>query len=105
MNDENIHIGPSDFVPLLDDQKTAFLRLKGKKFGGTDLELNVQLRVRDSPNSAGSAVDAIRCAKIALDRDIDGVLEGPSAFTMKHPPRQMTGEKAKKALEAFSNGS
>lgn len=99
---ENIHIGPSDYVEFLDDRKTAFVRLEGKMFGGADVELDVQLRVEDSQNSAGSAVDAIRSAKLALDRGVGGPLVGPSAFTMKHPPEQLPDEEAKRRLESFA---
>lgn len=102
LDPENIHIGPSDYVEFLDDQKTAFLHMEGEKFGGAEVELDVRLRVKDSPNSAGSAVDAIRCAKIALDRGVGGALLGPSAFTMKHPPQQLTDEEAKRRMEAFA---
>jgi len=103
LNPEEIHIGPSDFVPFLNDQKTAFMRLKGDIFGESEVEIDVQLRVQDSPNSAGSAVDAIRCAKIGLDHGVGGPLIGPSAFTMKHPPEQMADETAKQRIREFAD--
>jgi len=97
----DIHIGPSDHIPWLDDQKTAFIRVEGTKFGGVDVEIDIKLDVEDSPNSAGSVVDAIRCAQLARDRGVAGPLNGPSAVTMKHPPEQMTDEAAVEAFNAF----
>jgi len=101
---DQIHIGPSDYVNFLNDQKEAFMRLEGTKFGGTTVTLDVTLQVEDSPNSAGSVVDAIRCAKIGLDRGVAGPLKGPSAFTMKHPPEQVSDQEAKRMLESFAEG-
>lgn len=101
LDDSQIHIGPSDYVEWLDDQKTAFIRMEGKKFGGVPVEIDVQLRVEDSPNSAGSAVDAIRCAKVGLDRGVGGPLVGPSAVTMKRPPEQLGNAEAVDRFEAF----
>lgn len=102
LDDSHIHIGPSDYVPWLDDQKTAFIRMEGAKFGGASVTVDLKLDVEDSPNSAGSVVDAVRCAKIALDEGITGPLEGPSAFTMKHPPVQLPDTEAKDRIKKFA---
>ncbi len=93
---ENIHIGPSDWVPWLRDRKVAYIRLEGEHFGGVLFSLEVRLEVEDSPNSAGSAIDAIRCVKLAKDRGIGGPLISISAYTMKHPPKQFPDYIAKK---------
>ena len=85
--DENIHVGPSDYVPWLNDNKLCFLRLEGALFGNVPMNIEVRLSVEDSPNSAGVVIDAIRCCKLALDRGDGGALIGPSAFFCKHPPR------------------
>lgn len=98
----NIHIGPSDYVEWQKDNKLAFIRMEWAGFGDTPMNLELRLSVEDSPNSAGVAIDAIRCAKIALDRGIGGPLEAVSAFTMKHPPRQMRDDEARRALEVDS---
>ncbi len=86
---KNIHIGPSDYVPWQDDNKVAFIRMEGRGFGDVPLELELRMSVQDSPNSAGVVIDAIRCAKLGLERGIGGPLEAPSAYYMKSPPRQM----------------
>jgi myo-inositol-1-phosphate synthase len=99
--DGNIHIGPSDYVPWLNDRKIAFIRMEGRIFGNIPMDLELRLSVEDSPNSAGSAIDAIRCCKLAQDRGIGGVLEAVSAYTMKHPPVQYTDDEAKRLLEEF----
>ena len=99
--DENIHIGPSDFVPWQKDNKVCFLRMEGKLFGGVDMNIELRLSVEDSPNSAGVAVDAIRCVKLALNRKQGGILEAPSAYFCKHPPQQFTDDEAFQMLEAF----
>jgi len=99
--DENIHVGPSDYVAWQNDNKVCFLRMEGKLFGDVPMNLELRLSVEDSPNSAGVSIDAIRCAKLALDRGIGGVLEGPSAFFMKHPPRQLTDDEAWRRTEGF----
>lgn len=104
MDDMNIHVGPSDYVAWQNDNKVCFIRMEGKLFGDVPMNLELRLSVEDSPNSAGVSIDAIRCAKLALDRGIGGVLEGPSAFFMKHPPRQTTDELAHQATEAFIAG-
>ncbi len=101
LEDENIHIGPSDYVAWQNDNKVAFMRLEGRLFGGVPMNLEVRLSVEDSPNSAGVAIDMVRCAKLARDRGIGGPIEGASAFFCKHPPRQMTDDLAAAAVEAF----
>ncbi|WP_448585727.1 inositol-3-phosphate synthase [Thermaurantiacus sp.] len=98
---ENIHVGPSDYVAWQNDNKVAFMRLEGLLFGGVPMNLELRLSVEDSPNSAGVAIDLIRCARLALDRGEGGVLEAPSAAFCKHPPRQMADSAALDALEAF----
>ena len=102
--DENIHIGPSDYVPWQLDNKVAFIRVEGRLFGNVPMELDVKLSVEDSPNSAGIAIDSIRCCKLALDRGIGGVLHSPSAFFSKHPPVQMTDDEAHRCVEQFIRG-
>ena len=84
--DRNIHIGPSDYVPWQDDNKVCFIRMEGKLFGDVPMNLELRLSVEDSPNSAGVAIDSIRCCKLALDRGQGGILDGPSAYFCKHPP-------------------
>ncbi len=101
---DNLHIGPSDWVPWLKDNKIAFIRLEGRKFGNVPIELELKLSVEDSPNSAGCVIDAIRLAKLALDRNIAGVLVSPSAYFMKHPIQQFTDEKAREMVEEFIKG-
>jgi len=101
---DNIHIGPSDYVPWLNDNKICFIRIEGRGFGNVPLTLDVKLSVEDSPNSGGVIIDAIRCMKLALDRKIGGVLYSISAFTMKSPPIQYTDTEAKKMVEEFVSG-
>ncbi|RST29520.1 inositol-3-phosphate synthase [Sphingomonas ginkgonis] len=101
LDDENIHVGPSDYVPWQKDNKLCFLRMEGRMFGNVPLNLELRLSVEDSPNSAGVAIDMIRCAKLALDRGLGGVVEAPAAFFCKHPPRQMTDDEALRATEEF----
>ena len=101
LNDENIHIGPSDHVAWQKDNKICFIRMEGKLFGDVPMNLELRLSVEDSPNSAGVAIDAIRCAKLALDRGQGGVLEAPSAYFCKHPARQFTDDEAYTMIEAF----
>jgi len=103
--DENIHVGPSDYVPWQNDNKVAFIRMEGRLFGDVPMNLEMRLSVEDSPNSAGVAIDSIRCAKLALNRGHGGVLEGPSAYFCKHPPRQYTDDVAFQMVEDFINGS
>jgi myo-inositol-1-phosphate synthase len=103
LEDENIHIGPSDYVPWQKDNKVCFIRMEGKLFGDVPMNLEMRLSVEDSPNSAGVAIDAIRCAKLALDRGQGGVLEAPSAYFCKHPARQFTDDEAYTMIEDFIN--
>ena len=102
--DENIHVGPSDYVAWQHDNKVCFLRMEGKLFGGVPMNLELRLSVEDSPNSAGVSIDAIRCAKLALKRGKGGVLYSPSAYFMKHPPRQFTDDQAHAMTEEFIAG-
>ena len=101
---DNIHIGPSDHVPWLEDRKWAMIRLEGRNFGDIPLTIEMKLEVWDSPNSAGVIIDAVRCAKLALDRGIGGPLIGPSSYFMKSPPVQFTDEEAHQMVEAFIVG-
>ena len=105
LDDENIHVGPSDYVPWQKDNKVCFIRMEGKMFGDVPMNLELRLSVEDSPNSAGVAIDAIRCCKLALDRGEGGVLYPPAAYFMKHPPRQYTDDEAFRMTEAFINGT
>ncbi len=98
---DNIHIGPSDFVPWQKDNKVCFIRMEGRQFGDVPFNLEMRLSVEDSPNSAGVAVDAIRCCKLAMDRGVSGPLKAASAFAMKHPPQQFSDWLARQMLEAF----
>jgi myo-inositol-1-phosphate synthase len=102
---DNIHIGPSDYVPWQNDNKVCFIRMEGSLFGDIPMNLELRLSVEDSPNSAGVAIDAVRCAKLALDRGFGGVLEGPSAYFCKHPPRQFTDDEAYLLIEEFVKSS
>lgn len=102
--DEDIHIGPSDYVPWLKDKKLCFLRMQGRKFGDAPINIEVRLEVEDSPNSAGVMVDAIRCAKIALDRKTGGALISPSSYFMKSPPTQYSDSIARQMVEEFISG-
>lgn len=104
LKDENIHIGPSDYVPWQKDNKVCFLRMEGKLFGDIPMNIELRLSVEDSPNSAGVVIDAIRCCKLALDRGIGGVLYSPSAYFMKHPARQYDDDNAYQMVEDFING-
>jgi myo-inositol-1-phosphate synthase len=102
---KNVHIGPSDYIPWLDDRKWAYVRLEGRAFGDVPLNLEYKLEVWDSPNSAGVIIDALRCAKIAMDRKIGGPLLSPSSYFMKSPPVQYTDEQAYTKVEQFIDGS
>jgi len=104
LDDENIHIGPSDWVAWQKDNKICFIRMEGKLFGDIPMNLELRLSVEDSPNSGGVVIDAIRCCKLALDRGKGGVLYSPSAYFMKHPPRQFTDAEAYKMTEEFIAG-
>jgi myo-inositol-1-phosphate synthase len=101
---ENIHVGPSDYVPWLTDRKCAYIRMEGTTFGGVPLNMELKMEVWDSPNSAGVVIDAVRCAKLALDRGIGGALVGPSSYFMKSPPQQFTDDEARERTLAFVNG-
>lgn len=105
LNDRDIHIGPSDYVPWQKDNKVCFLRMEGRVFGDMPIELELRLSVEDAPNSAGIAIDTIRLAKLALNRGLGGVLEGPSAYFSKHPPRQYNDYLAWQMTEDFIKGS
>ena len=99
MGKNNVHIGPSDYVAWLDDRKWAYVRLEGKAFGDVPLTLEYKLEVWDSPNSAGVIIDAVRCAKLAIDRELRGPVEAASAYLMKSPPVQYRDSEARKSLE------
>jgi myo-inositol-1-phosphate synthase len=101
---DNVHVGPSDFVPWLEDRKWAHIRLEGTTFGGVPLNMELKLEVWDSPNSAGVVIDAVRCAKLALDRGLGGPLVAPSSYFMKSPPTQYTDEEARARTRAFIVG-
>jgi myo-inositol-1-phosphate synthase len=101
LDDHNIHIGPSDYVPWLTDRKWAHIRLEGRSFGDQTINLEVKLEVWDSPNSAGVVIDAVRCCKLALDRGLAGAIEGPSAYFMKSPPVQHPDGDARRMVEEF----
>ncbi len=101
LEETDIHIGPSDYVPWQQDNKVGFIRMEGKIFGDVSINLEMRLSVEDSPNSAGVVIDMIRCARLALDRGLSGVLAGPSAFFCKHPPQQFTDDQAYQMVSDF----
>ena len=101
LEDENIHVGPSDYVAWQNDNKVCFLRMEGSMFGGVPLNLELRLSVEDSPNSAGVSIDMIRCAKLALDRGQGGPVNAPASYFCKHPPEQVTDDIAQQAVEDF----
>ena len=101
LGEDNVHVGPSDYVPWLGDRKWCHIRMEGRTFGDVPINLEMKLEVWDSPNSAGVVVDAIRCCKLALDRGIGGTLKGPSAYFMKSPPIQYSDEEARQMVESF----
>lgn len=101
MESGDVHVGPSDYVPWLSDRKWAHIRMEGRSFGDVPLSLELKLEVWDSPNSAGVVIDAVRCAKLALDRGLSGALVEPSAYLMKSPPRQFPDDEARKKMDAF----
>jgi myo-inositol-1-phosphate synthase len=105
LEDENIHIGPSDYVAWQKDNKVCFLRMEGRLFGDVPMNLELRLSVEDSPNSAGVVIDAIRCCKLALDRGIGGVLYSPAAYFMKHPAIQYPDDEAYRRTEEFIAGT
>lgn len=98
---DNVHVGPSDYVPWLKDRKFAYIRLEGTTFGDVPLNIELKLEVWDSPNSAGVVIDAVRCAKIGLDRGMKGALVAPSSYFMKSPPKQFADDKAREMVEDF----
>jgi myo-inositol-1-phosphate synthase len=101
---DNVHVGPSDHVPWLTDRKLAYIRLEGTAFGGVPLSAELKLEVWDSPNSAGVVIDAVRCAKLAMDRGLGGALIGPSSYFMKSPPLQFTDDEARVRTWQFIEG-
>ena len=103
MDPDDVHIGPSDHVPWLKDRKWAYIRMEGRNFGDVPLNVELKLEVWDSPNSAGVIIDAVRCAKVALDRGIGGPIIGPSAYFMKSPPIQFHDDVAHDMVEAFAD--
>ncbi len=101
---DNLHVGPSDYVPFLKDNKVCFIRIEGRKFGDVPINLEMRLSVEDSPNSAGCVIDAVRILKLALDRKIGGPILSASSYFMKHPPQQFTDDKAREMIEEFIQG-
>jgi myo-inositol-1-phosphate synthase len=101
LGDENVHVGPSDYVPWLTDRKWAYIRMEGSSFGDVPLNVELKLEVWDSPNSAGIVIDAVRLAKLALNNGVAGALEGPSSYLMKSPPKQVPDDEAYEATESF----
>jgi myo-inositol-1-phosphate synthase len=101
---EDVHVGPSDYVPWLKDRKWAYIRLEGTTFGNVPLNVELKLEVWDSPNSAGVVIDAVRCAKIAMDRGISGAVYAPSSYFMKSPPQQYPDDQAREMVEEFIAG-
>jgi len=104
LDDENIHVGPSDYVAWQNDNKVCFLRMEGQLFGGVPMNIELRLSVEDSPNSAGVAIDMIRCAKVAKERGMSGPIYPAAAYFCKHPPRQINDDEAYEELEAFIRG-
>jgi myo-inositol-1-phosphate synthase len=104
LGDENVHVGPSDYVPWLTDRKWAYIRMEGTTFGNVPLNMELKLEVWDSPNSAGVVIDAVRMVKLAMDRGIAGPLTGPSSYLMKTPPVQYTDDVARNEVESFIAG-
>jgi myo-inositol-1-phosphate synthase len=101
MGAENVHVGPSDYVPWLTDRKWAYIRMEGRTFGDVPLNIELKLEVWDSPNSAGVVIDAVRLSTLALDNGVSGALEGPSSYLMKSPPKQIVDDEAYEATEEF----
>jgi myo-inositol-1-phosphate synthase len=104
IDEDNVHVGPSDYVPWLTDRKWCYIRMEGTTFGNVPLNLELKLEVWDSPNSAGVVIDAVRCAKLALDRGLAGPLKAPSSYFMKTPPEQYTDDVARRRTEEFISG-
>jgi Myo-inositol-1-phosphate synthase len=105
MGKDNVHIGPSDYVKWLDDRKWAYIRMEGRTFGDVPLNIELKLEVVDSPNSAGIVIDAVRCAKLGLDRGVSGALFEPASYFMKSPPEQYSDADARTKTEAFIAGT
>jgi len=101
MGEDNIHVGPSDHIPWLEDRKWCHIRMEGETFGGVPLNLEMKLEVWDSPNSAGVVIDAVRCCKLALEHGIKGPLLAPSSYFMKSPPKQFSDDQARESTEDF----
>ncbi|MEX2102833.1 MAG: hypothetical protein WD805_02625, partial [Gaiellaceae bacterium] len=101
LGEGNVHVGPSDYVPWLTDRKWAYIRMEGSSFGDAPLNIELKLEVWDSPNSAGIVIDAVRLAKLALNNGLSGALEGPSAYLMKSPPKQIEDDRAHDMVEQF----
>jgi myo-inositol-1-phosphate synthase len=99
--DDDIHVGPSDYVPWQKDNKICFLRIESKHFGDVPMNLELRLSVEDSPNSAGVAIDSIRCLKLALDNKLAGAIIEPAAYFQKHPPKQIEDRTARDLVEKF----
>lgn len=104
LKNEDIHIGPSDYIPWLKDNKVCFLRMEGRGFGQIPINIELRLSVEDSPNSAGVVIDAIRCCRLALDRKVGGALISPSAYFMKHPIKQFSDDSAREMVKEFIAG-
>lgn len=102
---QNVHVGPSDYVPWLTDRKWCHIRMEGRAFGDVPLNMELKLEVWDSPNSAGVIIDAVRCAKLALDRGLSGPVIGPASYFMKSPPQQFTDDEARRLTEEFINNT
>jgi myo-inositol-1-phosphate synthase len=102
LGEKNVHVGPSDHVPWLEDRKWCHIKIEGQTFGNVPLELDLKLEVWDSPNSAGVVIDAVRCCKLAMERGLKGPLTGPSAYFMKSPPQQFTDNQAREMVEEFA---
>jgi myo-inositol-1-phosphate synthase len=101
IDDDDIHVGPSDYVPWQKDNKICFLRIESKHFGDVPMNLELRLSVEDSPNSAGVAIDSIRCMKLALDNGLKGPIIEPAAFFQKHPPEQIEDRRARELVEEY----
>src|SRR6185503_15152525 len=101
LGEKNVHVGPSDHVPWLEDRKWCHIKMEGQTFGNVPLELDLKLEVWDSPNSAGVVIDAVRCCKLALERGLKGAIDAPSAYFMKTPPKQFTDYQAHDMVEEF----
>ena len=104
LEEKDVHVGPSDYVPWLLDRKWCYIRMEGTTFGDVPLNVEVKLEVWDSPNSAGVVIDAIRCCRLALDRGLGGTIVAPSAYFMKSPPQQIPDDRAREAVEAYIGG-